>query len=390
MPAVDAAVQELRVPSLVLFGGGQRRQAGEIAARSGGRALVVIGGGSIERSGMLGDVLAALAAAGVEAAVFKGVAGEPTVETVEHVRGRLRQTSAAVAIAIGGGSVIDAAKAACGTVNEPHPVREYQRGRQISERCLPLVALPTTAGTGAEATPNAVITDPQEPSKRSIRHADMLPAAAIVDPEMTYSCPRHVRAWAGLDALVQAIESHTSRRAGLLTRALSAQAIRLVGRNLLAACRSDAGRAAQAAVAAGSLLAGMALANARLGAVHGLAHPIGAHFGLPHGLVCGVLFAHIARLNADAAGEVYEEEVTPHMNVSRPDVGDTLASRFEKLLSDLGVQPVLHVRKLPADDAAWRQLAAESMTSGSFQANPRALSETEVLSVLKKALASAY
>lgn len=378
--------QDLRTPATILFGPGRRTEVGAVAVRFGRRALLLTGSASLKDSGALSDIRNTLFSSGVQAEVFSGIGGEPTVAVVEEIRRRLKDAGTEVAVAVGGGSVIDAAKAACGLVNEDHPVAEYQWDRKITGRCLPLIALPTTSGTGAEVTPNAVITDPARPAKRSIRHPAMMPRAAMVDPELTYSCPKDITAAAGLDALVQAVESHTSNRAGAITRALSSQAIRLIGANLVTACSDDPPHEARVALAAGSLLAGIALANAGLGAVHGLAHPVGARFGIPHGLICGLLFPHIARLNEEAVGDIYEDEVTPCIEVADADEADTLAVRFEKLLKELGIEPVLHVENLPREEDGWWPIVAESMDSGSFRANPRPLSAGQVRSVLEKVL----
>ena len=381
-----ARAQSLRVPETVLFGPGSRLQTGEVARRFGSKALLVTGSSSLQESGVLSEMRNALFSTGVLAEVFSGVVGEPTVAVVEEIRRHIKDAGTEVVIAVGGGSVIDAAKAACGLVNEHHPVAEYQWDRKITARCVPLVALPTTSGTGAEVTPNAVIIDPARPAKRSIRHPDMMPRAAIVDPELTYSCSKDVTAAAGLDALVQAVESHTSTSAGAITRALSSQAVRLIGPDLTAACSDGPPQQARIALAAGSLLAGIALANARLGAAHGLAHPVGARFGVPHGLVCGLLFPHVARLNEEAVGDIYEDEITPLIEVEDADESDTLAVRFEKLLAELGIEPVLKVRNLPQEEDGWWPIVAESMDSGSFRANPRKLTAGEVRSVLEKVL----
>jgi len=265
---------------------------------------MVSGGGSLERAGVLARARESLASAGVEFDEHPGVLTEPDLATVELLRGRLRE-GFDLAVSIGGGSVIDAAKAAAGLANERAPAREYYDGRKIAARGIPHVAIPSTAGTGAEATPNAVITDPERPGKTSIRGPWLLPDAAVVDPEILLGLPPRVTAESGLDALTQAIESYVSTHATPLTEGLSLHAVGLLAEGLVRSAESPADIDGRTACAYGSLMAGVALANARLGVVHGLAHPLGARLGLAHGLICGVLLAPSIRLNEPACPAKY-------------------------------------------------------------------------------------
>ena len=377
-----------RTAGEVFCGAGCLNELGGAAARLGKRALLVSGGGSLERSGALTRVRAILGEARVEFDEYAGVGGEPDLTIVEEIRAKLR-TGPEVVIGIGGGSAVDAAKAAAGLAREEAPAREFQRGREIAAAGLPFIAVPTTAGTGTEVTLNAVVTDPEgydsgAPRKASIRAPGLMPRAAIVDPELLVSLPSRVTATSGMDALTQAIESYVSIHATPLTEALSLRAVSLIAEGLVRAFEEPGDIQAREACAWGSLLAGMALANARLGVAHGLAHPLGARYGLPHGLVCAALLAPSIRLNAAAVPEKYDEiarrlakgfTVADSQGLTSAGLTrDEVARRapradvlVESMLDRLDLPRTLAVELGPAERAA---VIEESMPSGSLRANP--------------------
>jgi alcohol dehydrogenase class IV len=372
------------------------------------RALVVTGGGSLEKAGVLERARESLRAAGVEFDEHPGVLPEPDLATVELLRGRLHECFDIV-VSIGGGSVIDAAKAAAALVAEDAPVREFHGVRGIETEGLPHVAVPTTAGTGAEVTPNAVITDPERPRKASIRGPTLLPAAAVVDPELLVGLPARLTAESGMDALVQAIESYVSVHATPLTEGLSLHAITLLARGLVAAVEHGSDIEARAACAYGSLCAGMALANARLGVVHGLAHPLGARLHLAHGEVCAMLLAPSIRLNdtpdagsvarakyvdvahrlADGLSHAGTDGLTV-AGMTREEVARRTPSAQE--LVECIMERLDLPRKLPEDAAAKlgvdagdetvEKIVEESMSSGSLKANPLRIEPEHVRSLL--------
>jgi alcohol dehydrogenase class IV len=315
-------------------------------------------------------VVSLLEAAGVDATLFEEVEHDPDVTTIDAGRALCRASGCDVLVGLGGGSAMDAAKAIAGLANETGPASEYQQGRAIVEAALPMVAIPTTSGTGSEATKVAVLSDRARGVKQSIRADTMWPAVAIVDAELTVSCPPAVTAASGLDALVQAIESYTSLNATPLTDALAFDAGRRLLQWLPAAFEDGANLEAREQCASGSLMAGMALANARLGAVHGIAHPLGARYGLEHGVACGLLMPHVMRLNCDHVGDKYE-----HLS----DVaGDDIIDVFDGLLERFGL--TLEVT-IPEED--FPAIIAESMPSGSLKANPKPVTEEDVEAILE-------
>ncbi|MHC5054580.1 MAG: iron-containing alcohol dehydrogenase [Planctomycetota bacterium] len=391
-----------RTAGEVFCGAGCLGELGAVTARLGRRALLVSGAGSLERSGVLARARSLLGEAGVELDEYTGVGGEPDLGIVEEVRAKLRE-GIEVVVGIGGGSAVDAAKAAAGLAREEGPARDYQRGRDVETPGLPFVAVPTTAGTGTEVTPNAVVTDPEgydcgAPRKASIRAAGLMPRVAIVDPELLVTLPPRVTAASGMDALTQAVESYVSIHATPLTEALSLQAVSHIARGLVRAFEEPEDVEAREACAWGSLLAGMALADARLGVAHGLAHPLGVRWGLPHGLVCAVLLPPSIRLNARAAKEKYDEvarrlargfTAADSQGLTRAGLTrDEVTRRAPR--ADVLVESMLErldlPRTLPAEigEEDFAAVIDESMPSGSLKANPVAMEPRHLEAILRE------
>ena len=345
---------------------------GEVAAGLGSRALLVTGRQALQEAGTTDRLVDLLDAAGLEVTLFDRVEPEPSVGTVDLGREALVRESSDLVVAAGGGSAIDVGKAVAALARGPAPTAAFYSLCPLPDEHVPCIAVPTTAGTGAEVTPNSVLIDPDRSLKQSIRGPTVMPAAAIVDPDLTKSCPPDVTASAGMDALTQAIESYMSRWATPLTDSLALHAAELIWLNILAAYGNRDDLPAAEAMAYGSLLAGMALANARLGAVHGMAHAVGYRYHLRHGVVCAALLPHVLRFNREAASEKYE--VLHGIFAEDPaDCAEWLLHRLELAtkLSDFG---------LCADD--FEEIAAESMTSGSLKANPRAVTQEDIHAIL--------
>jgi len=360
----------------ILTGADSSEELGKVAAGLGRRALLVTGRGALRSAGISDRLTGSLESAGVEVSLFEEVEPEPGVETVDRARAALREGGCDLVVAAGGGSAIDVGKAAAALAEALAPTGEYFTGRPVPESGRPCIAIPTTAGTGAEVTPNSVLTDAARDTKQSIRGPGLLPEVAIVDPTLTVSCPPVVTAAAGMDALVQAIESYLSRRATPLTEAMSLQAVELIWKNILAAHQAGDDLPAREAMCYGALLAGMALANARLGAVHGLAHAIGHRCRVRHGVVCAVLLPHVLRFNREAALEKYE--------VLSGLLGVDPAEAAAWLLVRLGMPQRLG--EVGLSEADFDYVTAESMPSGSLAANPRPATAEDVRQILRGAL----
>lgn len=283
----------------IVFGVGTRAAVGPRAGAMGTRAVVVTGRSNAASA----DVIASIEASGL-AVLRWTVDGEPTVDAARAAVGAARAHQADVVIGCGGGSAIDLGKAIAALLVNPGDPLDYLevvgRGRPLTARSLPFIAVPTTAGTGAEVTRNAVLGVPEARQKVSLRSPLMLPALAIVDPELTLRLPPSLTASTGMDALTQLIEPFVSVKANPLTDAICLEGLPRVARALPRAFTNGDDIAARTEMALGSLFGGLALANAALGAVHGFAAPIGGAFPAPHGAVCAALLPHVMRANVSA------------------------------------------------------------------------------------------
>jgi alcohol dehydrogenase class IV len=271
---------------------------------------------------------------------------------------------------------MDTGKAAAALAFEEAPTAAFQTGGEVATPGLPHIAIATTAGSGAEVTRNAVITDPGARLKGSVRGDGLMPTVSFTDAELTLTCPPAVTAASGMDALVQAIESFFSVHAVPTTEALSLGAVRLIAEHLPIAFEDGRSLRARAAMSEASYMAGLALANARLGAVHGMAHPLGLCYGLPHGVICAALAPPVLRLNRAAAPDKYE--------ALRSSMGGDPVEFVLGLLDQLDLP-----RKLGAyPDPAWeRDIIDYAVGAGSSKANPALVDSDYVRAVLAEVCA---
>jgi alcohol dehydrogenase class IV len=290
---------ELATAARIVFGSGKSDGVGELAAEFGGRAFLVTGGSSADESGLAARITASLADAGCAVTRFR-VEHEPTVSLVDRAVESARDVDADVVVAVGGGSVVDTGKAVSGLIRNEGGVIDYLEGvgnKVIDGHVVPMIAMPTTAGTGSEVTKNAVITADDGSFKKSMRSPHLIPCVALVDPLLTLSAPRTVTTYAGLDALTQLIESFTSNGSSVLTDALAETGIELAGRSLRRAYDDGTDTDARHDMALASLLGGVCLANAGLGAAHGIVAPLGSMHGVPHGAGCAALLPSVVEMN---------------------------------------------------------------------------------------------
>ncbi|MGV3772379.1 MAG: iron-containing alcohol dehydrogenase [Verrucomicrobiales bacterium] len=294
---------EFSTANRILFGEGCSRQTGSIGRGFGSRALVVTGSNYRRHS----DFLDLLESAGLSFNICQ-VLEEPTPEFCQDAASQAKQDNQQMVIAIGGGSALDAGKAIAALATNDGDIFDYLeivgKGRPLANNPLPFIALPTTSGTGSEATRNAVLSSKKARLKVSLRSSSMFPKAAIVDPELTYGLPPEVTASTGMDALTQLLEAFTSRRANPLTDACCREGIPKVASSIQTAVADGGNSSARRNMALGSLLSGMALANGGLGAVHGFAAPIGGMFGAPHGMICASLLCAVWEMNYQEAKRV--------------------------------------------------------------------------------------
>jgi alcohol dehydrogenase class IV len=362
-----------RAPERFLFGVGAIESLGDEALRFGRRALLVTGRRAMAEAGITDRCLAILRKAGIEADLFDEVDPEPDVAAVDRCRDTIRRERADVVIGLGGGSAMDVAKVAAGLAHEEEPTCAFHTGRTPASRGLAMIAVPTTAGTGSEMTNNGVLSDRARGFKASIRDDSFVPAVALVDPELSVPCPPFVTAASGVDALVQAIESYLSRHATPMTEALSLRAVEELAAALPGVVHRGDDLALRTRAAWGSAMAGLALSNARLGVIHGMAHPIGVRFAVPHGLVCGVLLPAALEFVRPAAPEKFARLASL--------LGGDPAAYARDLLSSCDLPARLTEYGLRAD--AFDAIADESLASGSTKATPRPVTKEDILALVR-------
>ena len=361
------------IPARLIVGPGSSAKLGEAVTALGKRPLLVTGRSALRSSGTTQRILKVLTAAGLGTCLFEDVETEPSCRTCDRVREAIRSGRCDVVIGAGGGSALDAAKVAAGLAGEDSPTARFWEGKKPTPTGVPFVGVPTTSGTGAEATTNGVITNPEIPAKNSIRDDSFLAKLVVLDPELTLSVPPRVTAYSGMDALVQAIESFTSIHASPVTDAWSFEAVRLLKDSVVRAHRDGSDLAARTDAAYGSLFAGLALSNARLGMVHGLAHPLGARYHIPHGLVCAVLLLPVMRYNRGSCPEKYAR-------LDRLMEGDAIGF-IERMMRALELPLDLKGFSVDPDDIPL--LVEESLPSGSLKANPREATREACAEVLR-------
>lgn len=388
-PAPALATFEFATPTRIIFGPGKVREV-PVIARALGRRFLVVTGSDPTRAAPLRD---SLASGGLTTETF-AVAGEPTIQRVAEGVARARALAADGIVGFGGGSAIDAAKAIAGMVSNPGDLPDYLevigRGSSMTVPALPWIAIPTTAGAGAEVTRNAVLTSPEHQLKVSLRSPLLLARAAVVDPELTLGLPRNVTAATGLDALTQLIEPFVSPRSTPITDLLCLDGIRRAARSLRRAWQDGTDAAARADMAFAALEGGLALANAGLGAVHGLVAPLGGVLGAPHGSLCAALLPAVgqANLNALRSRAPSHPALERYAVVARELTGKLTASPEDgvewtrALIRDLLVPPLRHWGLSPAQIPG---IALQSRSSSSMRANPVELAVPELEAVLQAA-----
>ncbi|MDH7482436.1 MAG: iron-containing alcohol dehydrogenase [Armatimonadota bacterium] len=368
----------------IIFGAGCIRDIGTEAASLGKNAFLITGKTFLRRTGWLDKVLKLLAESKIKVNIFEHVPPEPTISNAQWALDSFKQSTSDIVIGIGGGSALDVAKTVAVIGRQPGTIYEYFHGREVEQKGTPFIAIPTTAGSGSEVTPNSVLIDETERIKASIRTPLMLPDVAIVDPEFTLSLSKESTAYSGMDALSQAIEAYVSKGANPITDALAKSAAVRLLTNLPKAYHNGTDIEARTEVALGSLMGGIAFANARLGLVHGLAHPIGVITGLAHGLICALLLPFVMRFNLETSTIKYAELARAAGISSNSDdnkAAEALINHLERLNSEMDIEKQL--TKLVLDRHYWPQIISQTLASGSAKSNPRQATAESVEQILE-------
>lgn len=384
---------EFLAPRQIVFGWGCRHEVGALGRTLGRRAFLICGLPLEMARGVLDDVAYTLRAENIETVETETVTHEPEVDDVDRLTARLHRKGVEpgdFVLALGGGSAIDLAKAvaAMATNTEGSSVIDYLegvgRGLQLFRDPLPVLAMPTTAGTGAEATKNAVISSYDPPFKKSLRDPRLMPRIALVDPELCVSVPPKVTAASGMDAITQLIESYISRKAQPIPQALAVQGLKLAIPAIAEAVEDGKSREAREKMSHAALLSGMALANSGLGMAHGVAPALGTHCRVPHGVACALMLPVALRVNAVVCRA--ELARLAHLlfgcgpSMPAEEAVEVLIKEIENLCDLVGVP-----RRLGAVGVKPEQIPAlvKSSRGSSMKGNPRKLSDEELTTILE-------
>ena len=363
----------LLLPQRTIFGHGRILTLLPECRGFGARGVLVHG--AVLASGGRLDKVLAETPAGMTVLPYRYRGGEPTLAELSQLLAAARDYHADWVAGVGGGSILDLARGAAGLYAAEGTPEVYHDGAAIERPGIPFVAAPTTAGTGSEATMNAVLTNARTGAKKSIRDPSLMARLVILDPALLSGCPRAVIAASGMDALTQAIEAFTSRKATVLSDDLARRGLGLISTSLEAVW-TDAATPAAAELLAGSYLTGVALSFARLGVVHGIVHPLGALYHVPHGVACAVCLPHALELNRRAFGAKYA--------VMCETVGGDLCARVEGFLRTFGIASPFAGKPVLSREAIIR----ETLASGSTQANPRTITREDVEWLLERLFAA--
>lgn len=377
-PRDHARPFQYQLPTEIVFGEGRIAELGDLIRRCGITRPLIVTDSGLRATGMVDRVVSIVEAAGLPAMVFDEVTSDPLTSTVERVRDIVRDRAIDGTIGIGGGSSLDVAKAAAALTTNPGTPGDYVGREKLTADPLPIVAIPTTAGTGSEVTMWSVLTDADSGAKVSIGSVRIMPRVALLDPELTYGLPPALTAATGMDALSHAVESYGSVWNHPIAESLALRAIELIGRHLRTAVDAGTDADARRGMLMASLISEMAANSTRLGLCHALALPVGAIRHVPHGLANAMLLPEVARFNAEADPERYR-------TVARLlDGSDDAAVAIDRLRRGIGITDGLGAWHVEPGD--YERLANMAMKSDNVLANPREADRADLMAILKASM----
>jgi alcohol dehydrogenase class IV len=386
---MDTRIISLRFPHLILAGFGASERLGQEAKGIGAkRALVVTDRGVVD-SGVGKKIKDHLDKEGIDVKIFDQVISDPDIACVEACIEMAKRDKFDLIVGVGGGSPMDIASITSVMLTNPGTVYDYFGLNLVKNSGIPTILIPTTAGTGAEVTPNAILTDMKEKLKKAIVSPHILPRIAIVDPLLTISMPPSVTSFSGIDALTHAIESYTSNNATILTDLFAKEATTLIGRSLRTAVANGNNLEARYDMSIGSLYAGISLANAGVTAVHALAYPLGGQFNIPHGVANGLLLSYVMEFNVLGNIPKFAQiarflgEKVDHMTLL--DQAYQAAKAVKAIYQDLKIPQSLTELNVPEKAIPAMAQAAINVTR-LMGNNPRVMTLQDVQRIYKKAL----
>lgn len=383
--------RSFRVPSTIHFGIDAAKEAGAEATRLGARRALLITDKVLASTGTVDPVILSLREAGTEAVIYDGVNSEPTIAHVQEGLNLLRERGCDILIACGGGSPIDVAKAIRVLATNEGSVEDYMGFNKIMKPGFPLIAIPTTAGTGSEATMVTIITDTSRDVKMLIGSPYLMPSVALVDPNLTLKMPRGLTAATGLDALTHAIEAYVSVKAQPMTDILALSAIKKISRYLPQAWANPENLEARSETMLGALQAGIAFSNSSVALVHGMSRPIGANFHVAHGVSNAALLGVVMEFSLmgapDRYADVAEAMGMPVSGMSRMEAAKMAAEEVKAMIRNLLI-PTLSKLGITREklDSVVSKMADDAIESGSPGNNPRKATKDEIVELYYAAL----
>ena len=374
------------IPQNIVVGAGSLKRLPELAKNLKKSKAYIISGPHLEKIGMVDKCREALKAAGIESDAFTQTEGNPSTDTVAKAAEGFKSSKADFIVAFGGGSPLDVAKAVAVIASYGGNITDYEGGGKVPGPVVPMIAIPTTAGTGSEVTAFSVITDHNRNYKLTVVSNYLLPAYAILDPELITTVPKSTAAACGIDAMVHALEAFISKAASPFSDLFAKEALRLIGTSIRDYVLDRSNLAACEAMLTGSLFAGIAFSHARLGDVHAMSHPVSAYFDVAHGVANAVLLPTIVDYNMTYASEKYkyiydcicekplsDDAFTPEM----------LAAEIRVLNDELGIPSSLS--EVGVDSSLFDKMADDAMKSGNILVNPRPTTKKDILALYAQA-----
>ena len=358
----------------IVFGAGAVENVGAEGRGAGGTKALVVTDQGVLKAGLIQGVVDSLAKAGLGVVVYDKVTTNPTLEVAYGGHRMYSNVGCDILVAVGGGSSIDAAKVIGVLANNPGPLDQYEGSDRFKNPIPPLIAIPTAAGTGAEVTFSALVTDPERHYKVSVRSPKLCPMVAILDPGMLKTLPSHIAATTGMDTLTHAVEAYVSTAANPITDLLALEAIKLCGKWLKRFVTGPDDYEAAASMQLACIYAGMAFANARLGNAHAMAHPLGGFFNLHHGLACAIVLPRVMGYNLSDSPHKYAEVARAIgqqvENLSLSEAAESASRAVYDLLNELDLPTGLGEVGVTVDKIP--EMARDAVNSGIHNTNPRA------------------
>lgn len=373
------------IPQNINFGLGEINKTGELSKKLNIKKALIVSDRMLEKLGIVEKIEKILKDSGIESECYLDIEPNPSVETVNKAVEVYKKSSSDGIIALGGGSPMDVAKAVGVLATYGGDITEYEGADKVPGDISPIIAIPTTAGTGSEVTAFSVITDTKRNYKLTVFSYKLIPAYAVLDPELIMSLPPSVAASTGIDALVHAIESYLSLAASPFSDAMAEKAISLIGENIRKFVANRNNKEAASAMMSGSTFAGIAFAWARLGNVHAMAHPLGGFFHIPHGVANAVLLPVIMEYNSLSDGGKYKK-IYSMLTGKNPEEFESsmLTEEIKRLLIDLDIPK--NLSELGVTEDKIPEMAADAMKSGNILVNPRQSTLKDIEMLYKKAM----